>query len=71
MITKEQIRDWILENCIDLDGDIDLKDLDFSEFDGNVYISNMKVKNNLFQSCQEVGNCLYQGKQVVKGTLID
>ncbi len=32
MKTKEQIKKWILENCVDSDGDINLSNLDFSDF---------------------------------------
>jgi transcription termination factor Rho len=71
MKSKEEVRDWLLENCMDEDGDLDLKNLDFSKFNGDIYISNMKVKNSLFQSCQKVGGRLFQGKQDVTGIIID
>lgn len=32
MKTREEIKKWILENCVDGDGDIDLRGLDFSDF---------------------------------------
>lgn len=69
MKTKKEIRDWILENCVNEYGNIYLVELDFSDFDGDVYISGMKVKNELFQSYQEVGGKLCQRNQTVAGDL--
>lgn len=54
MKSKREIKDWILRNCIDSCGNIDLSYLDFSDFDGNIHINHMKVKHNLSQSNQEV-----------------
>ena len=65
MKTIQEIRDWLLENAVDVSGDLYLSDLDLSDFDGNVYISNMKVKKSLFQNYQEVGDTLYQEFQKV------
>ena len=61
----QEIRDWLLENAVDEEGDLYLIGLDFSDFDGNVYIDNIKVKNDLYQNCQEVGGNLYQTNQEV------
>lgn len=80
MISKEEIKKWLLENCVDENGNLNLKGLDFSDFDGDVNISFMNVKNNLYQHCQYVcGNLiqnnqkaranLYQDEQTVDGTL--
>ena len=69
MLTKEEIKQWLLENCVDEDGDLDLSYLDFSDFGGNVHLMGMKVKKTLFQDCQEVEGWLYQSGQKVKGTL--
>ena len=41
MKTKEQIRNWILENCVDEFGVVDLSELDFTGY--RVYINAMKV----------------------------
>ena len=60
-----EIKKWLLENRKDKNGDLDLSDLDFSDFDGDVYINNMKVKKTLYQSHQEVGENLYQAFQKV------
>lgn len=69
MKTKQEIKNWILENCVDKDGNIDMSDLDFSEFEGNVRISSMKVKKDLVQSCQKVGGSLFQHWQEVGKSL--
>lgn len=79
-MTKEELRDLIVREFMDEDGDICLSGLDFSDFDGNVDISFMKVKGDLYQNCQtvegdlcqsfqEVGKDLYQRCQKVQGDL--
>lgn len=69
MLSKEEIKQWLLENCVNERGNIDLSGLDFSDFDGNVDISCMKVKLSLSQNCQEVGENLYQDHQTVGKSL--
>ncbi len=49
MKSKEEIRDWLLENAVSEYGNLLLRGLDFSDFDGNVYIDYMKVKKDLHQ----------------------
>ena len=70
MKSKEEIRDWLLENCVNQSGNLDLSGLDFSDFDGSVYISNMKVKHFLFQDHQQAGEALTQYRQKVEGHLL-
>ena len=65
MKTKKEIKKWLLENCVNKYGDLDLSELDFSDFDGNVSVGHMKVKNNLVQDDQEVGLSLIQNYQGV------
>ena len=69
MKKTDEIRDWLLKNAVDSDGDLWLDCLDFSNFDGNVYIGNMKVKRNLNQDSQVVKGNLYQNRQDVQGNL--
>ena len=69
MKTATEIRDWLLENAVDGDGDLVIGGLDFSEFDGNVYVGHMKVKGSLIQSGQEVQGYLYQHEHKVQGSL--
>lgn len=66
MLSKEEIKKWLLENCVDSAGDLNLDGLDFSDFDGDIYISNMKVKNHLYQAKQKVGGTLSQDHQTVE-----
>ena len=61
---REEIRSWLLENCIDENGNLDLTGLDFSNFEGNVDISYMKVAGDLYQDNQEVAGDLSQYNQV-------
>ena len=65
MLSKKEIRNWLLKHCTDEFGNLDLSGLDFSEFNGNVIIAEMKVKKNLYQSWQNVGGSLFQGHQKV------
>ena len=80
MLSKKEIRKWLLKNCIDEFGNLDLSGLDFSGFNGNVIIAEMKVKKDLvsnyqnvggslFQGYQKVGRYLFQGDQIVGGHL--
>ena len=44
MKTIEELRNYLLENYVDENGNLVLDNLDFSDFQGNVYINNMKVQ---------------------------
>ena len=70
MKSKKEIRDWLLQNAVDDNGDLNLDGLDFSDFDGDVRTSYMKVKNNLYQYNQKVGGDLLQYSQKVGGGLL-
>ena len=66
---KIELRDYLLKNYVNAYGDLDITSLDFSDFNGNIYLWNMKVKGDLFQSNLEVQGNLHQGSQKVQGTL--
>lgn len=66
MLSLKETKEWLLRNRINQLGELDLTQLDFSDFDGNIYINNMKVKGNLFQDCQTVKGNLNQSYQKVK-----
>ena len=65
----EELRNYLLENYVDEYGNLDISYLDFSDFEGNVYINYMKVKGYLSQSGHEVEGSLSQSYQKVKGSL--
>lgn len=69
MKTIEELRNYLLENYVDDDGDLMLNGLDFSDFGGNVYINNMKVKGDLYQSGHDVQGNLYQSNNEAQGNL--
>lgn len=69
MLSKEETKKWLLDNCVNEIGDLDLSCLDFSDFDGDIDISGMKVKCNLCQDSQTVGGGLRQDSQKVEGSL--
>ena len=43
MNKKQLIKEWLLKNCVNAKGHLDLAHLDFSDFEGDVYINHMKV----------------------------
>ena len=59
MKTKTQIKKWILENCTNANGIIDLSNLDFG--DKIVILSNLKAKE-IYNNSQ-VANIIYNNKQ--------
>ncbi|MDY0386935.1 MAG: hypothetical protein RBT65_07385 [Methanolobus sp.] len=67
--SREEIRNWLLENCVNENGNLDLSNLDFSDFEGDVITSCMKVKRNLWQDTQEVAGDLSQFNQKVEFNL--
>lgn len=69
MKTIEEVRDYLLENRVSVAGDLNLRGLDFSDFDGDVIISRMKVKKDLIQSHCEVQGDLHQTCYKVQGNL--
>lgn len=69
-IDSEELVKFLIENRTDDYGDLDLMDLDFSNFEGNIYISGMMVKKNLHQDNQCVKGNLYQDNQQVEGNLV-
>lgn len=69
MKTKEQIKEWLLQNCVDSDGRIDISGLDFSDFNGDILRGEWKVKRNLLQSWNEVQGDLWQDCNEVQGDL--
>ena len=69
MKSIEEVRDYLLENCVDEYGNLDLSGLDFSDFEGSVFTCDMKVKHSLYQNRQTVGRNLYQDRQQVRRNL--
>lgn len=67
--TIDDLRDYMLEHFVDVFGYLDIGGLDFSEFDGSVVISGMKVKGDLYQIGHKVERHLYQSEHNVKGNL--
>lgn len=69
MKKMEELRNYLLENYVDKYGDLALSGLDFSEFEGDVCIDNMKVKGHLYQHGHRVQGQLYQHGHEVGGHL--
>ena len=67
----EELRNYLLENYVDEYGDLDMGGLDFSDFEVDVYIGNMKVQGDLFQSGQEVQGNLYNRHNKYSGHLYE
>ena len=70
MKSKEEIKEWLLKNCIDEDGDLNISGLDFSDFNGNILRGSWKVKGDLFQRDNKVQGDLIQSTNKVQGDLI-
>ena len=79
-MNKKELVKFLIKNFTNANGNLDLSQLDFSDFDGNISISRMKVKGDLhqdwqkvegdlYQDCQEVEGNLYQNSQEVEGNL--
>ena len=71
MKTKEEIKNWLLENAVNEYGDLVLSGLDFGDFDGDVHISSMKVKGDLIQCHQEVKGNLHNHNNKYYGELYE
>ena len=69
MLSREEIKKWLLDNCVDCNGDLNLSDLDFNDFEGDIFINHWKVKHNMWFQKHEVDSDLWQGHQVVQGDL--
>ena len=69
MKTKTEIKNWLLENAVDEFGDLMISNLDFSDFEGDVFIHGMKVQGNLIQSHQKVKGNLYNRNNKYGGNL--
>ena len=69
-LTPEEKKEWILQNCIDHKGDIDLMDLDFRDVNANVFLNWMKVKRSIYQTDQEAGSDIIQSYQKAGGDII-
>lgn len=67
MLPIEEVKKWLVENRTDENGNLNLSGLDFSDFDGDVLIGDMKVKKSLNQSWQKVGGDLRQNYQEAGG----
>lgn len=68
-LTIKDLEKIMLDNFVNEYGDLYISRLDFSDFDGDVYINIMKVKKNLYQNWQKVGGDLIQDNQKVGGYL--
>lgn len=69
MISIEEVKKWLIANCLDERGNLNISGLDFSDFNGDINISGMRVKGDLNQANQKVEGDLRQSFQEVKGML--
>ena len=81
-LTNDELRDLLLENCVNENGDLVICDIDLSKFKGNVILkgwkiggsaglSSWEVKGNLYQHCQKVNGNLYQDCQTAENIFQD
>lgn len=64
MISNKELVEYLLKNRVDRNGNLNLEGLDFSFFDGDIDISGIVAKGNIYQSCQKSGKSIYQDHQV-------
>ena len=64
MRDKKEVENWILNNCLDEDGDVDLSFLDFSDY--VVYISNLEAKkiHNNNQKAHAIFNSVQNANEI-------
>ena len=70
MISKKELKEFLLKSCVNEYGELDLSDLDFSDFCGDITFNGLKAKRNVDVGCMDVGGDLYQCDQHVHGNLI-
>lgn len=63
MISKEKLKEFILKNCVNERGNIEMCDLDFSDFEGDVYIEQWTVNGDIHQSGHISYGSIYQEYQ--------
>ena len=68
-LTNDEKRDWLLENCVNKNGNLVISDIDLSKFKGNVILSGWKIGGNADLSFWEVKGDLDQSCQKVNGDL--
>lgn len=68
--TIEELRDYLLDNYIDEEGDLDLMGLDFSGFYGDIYLTGMKVNGDLYQGFLKIGGDLIANMCEVEESLL-
>ena len=62
MKSREDIKKWLLDNALDEMGDLCVYDLDFRDFDGNIYLNRLKSNEIISNSGQEA-NYIYNTYQ--------
>lgn len=70
-MTINELRDIIIENFKNKQGNVEISGLDFSNFDGYIDIGGMRVKGNLHQSGHRVEGDLFQSRHEVKGEIFE
>ena len=63
--TKTQIKNWILKNCINDDGYVDLSNLDFEDIGIDLSEIRAKVISNNFQEAYEIYNTHQKAKNEI------
>ncbi len=68
-MTKKELVKFLIDNFTTGYGDLDLKDLDFSKFEGDIFIGGMIVPKNLCQCGSDIGGNWCQSNLYVHGDL--
>ena len=68
-LTNDEKRDWLLENCVNKNGNLVISDIDLSDFKGNVILKGWKIGGSADLSYWEVKGNLEQDCQIVNGNI--
>ena len=63
MVSRQEKQKWIIENCTNSFGEIDLSKLDFG--DRNIFLDQIKTKGNIYNTKQEAKYIYNEGQKAI------
>ena len=69
MKSKKDIVKWLLKNCVDANGNININNLDFGEFRGSILQGKYTCKGDIFQGGHKNRGLVYQSEHANKGCI--
>ena len=68
-LTKDELVKLLIDNFTDENGNLDLSNLNFGDFDGHIYINNMQAKRDILQDGHYTFGDIYQYSHENKGSI--